>query len=251
MIATCGPFALTLIACLAAPPASREERHEWYIERYEWITEQYGSADPWPADRRLRKEWEGTVNALTTVVSTTDSELARECAIERLTDMRAEAAVWTLIQHVTLRGPGVLSLQEPLWRYPAALALVKIGQPAVWQILVNRLRVPASDEELSLFAAVVHGHYSFDSAVGRFHVERVIADVQKQIDGEKKPQGSPSRPATWRQNLTRLLEFYDALDRGELIPGSTERKQRTEAGGPSRPTDKRPESSVHEPGSLQ
>jgi hypothetical protein len=207
-----------------------------YRERYEWIMEQYGLADPWPADRRLRAEWEGTVNALTTVASTTDSELTRGAAIRFLGDMRAEAAVRPLIKHITSPMPREWSLQDPLRPYPAAWALAKIGQPAVREILVNRLGLAATDEELRLFAAVVHGHYSFDSAVGRFHVERVLADVQKRID-EKNPRSSPSRLAMWRQNLTRLLEFYDAIERGEPVLGSSKRKQPTEASGRSGPSE--------------
>ncbi len=188
-------------------------------ERYEWIMEQYGSANVRPADRQLQKEWEGTVNALATVVSTTDSELARQCAIERLTDMRAEAAVWALIQHVTLRGPGVLSLQEPLRRYPAALGLAEIGQPALRKILGGRLKLPATERELGLFAAVVHRHYALETAVGRFHVQHVLEEAQRQLEAEKQP---PGVLVTWEKNLKRLLELYDALDRGELVPGAPE-----------------------------
>lgn len=233
----CTLFALTAIPCLPPPAAGGEDPNGTDLKRYEWILANYAGDELQAAHRRLSKEWEATVNALATVLNKTDSESARYCAIERLMQMRAESAVRSLVKQIQFHYPGAADWRVPLSEYPAVLALVKIGQPAVWQILVNRMRVPATDEELRLFAAVVHGHYSFDSAVGRFHVERVIADVQKQIDGEKKPQGSPSRLATWRENLTRLLEFYDALDRGEPVLRSSERKEATEASGRSGPPE--------------
>ncbi len=243
-------MAMLAVACVGVAATAEEDVTPSYRARYEWILAHYTDDGLNAAHRRLSKEWEADVHALTTVVNKADSASVRYCAITLLSDMRAQAAVRSLINRVGFYYPGAADWKVPLSAYPAAFALEKIGQPAVWQILVNRMRVDVTDEELMLFAAVIHGHYSFDGAVGRFHVERVIADVQKQIDGQKRPEGSPRRLAIWRQNLTRLLEVYDALDRGEPILAMLKREQETDDGAPSVPRAKEPTNGQQGSGSL-
>ncbi len=191
-------------------------KNKYYLERYHWITEEYKSGDLAAAERRLWQEWNATDGALCGILRGTDSDETRLHVIRRLTDMRSRQAVWPLIRHVTLPGPGIVNLQEPLSEYPAAVALTKIGLPAVRAILRDWLRMPRTDQQLELSAAVVRRHYALETAVGRFHIQYMLEEANERLKHEDQPD---RRSVTWRDNLGRVLELYDAIGRGELFPG--------------------------------
>ena len=204
------------LAWLADGAAGDDEASKWGRERRRWIIEQYESSDFHGAERRLWREWESTDNALLLILSRTDSDHTRCLVVRRLADMRSKQAVLPLVKQITLEGLGIVDSQEPLTRYPAALALAKIGLPAVRMILRDWVRLPRTDEELAMLAAVVRRHYFLESAVGRFHIQHLLEEAEKQVEGEDEPLRSL---VTWRDNLGRVLELYDAIGRGELFPG--------------------------------
>ena len=216
MTAICRLCVLVPLACLADGTAGDEEASKYYMERCRWIMEQDESTDFNAAEQRLWQEWGATDHALVGLLERTDSDHTRLHAIRRLADMRSTQAVWPLARQITLEGLGILDLQEPLWRYPAALALAKIGLPAVRVILRDWLYWPRTDQELELCAAVVRRHYLLEPAVGRFHIQHMLEEANKRLEGEDQPH---IISVTWRDNLGRVLELYDAIGRGELFPG--------------------------------
>ena len=216
MIAICRVCVLLSLTWLADKAAADDEASKWGRERWLWIMEEYESGDFGAAEQRLWREWGATDRALLLILSKTDSDHTRRLVVRRLADMRSEQAVLPLVRQITLEGLGIVDLQEPLRRYPAALALAKIGLPAVRMILRDWVRMPRTDEELALVAAVVRRHYIVESAVGRFHIQHLLEEAEKQVEGEDEPLRSF---VTWRANLTRLLDLYDAIERGERFPG--------------------------------
>lgn len=215
------PIVLSTLLAAAAPtpwPAEQEANKRAH-ERYLWITEQFKTGQSGDASFILWREWEATTNALTDILDEVERG-ARIQVISLLIHMRPERAVGPLIKQITFDGSPVALRRGPLGNRPAAVALIHIGQPAVRQILHERLKFEASEEELKLFAAVVHGNYSGDAAVGRFHIEHVLADVRTQLgEGKLKPP-LDRMLGTWSENLERVLAHYDAIERGELYPSS-------------------------------
>jgi len=220
-----GPSFCILLAMPSAETSPGEEARAWGRERYRWIRETFESTaddsvlDRRRASRRISRERGAAEKALVDVLGHTDADDVKSLIIELLAEMRSERAVWPLIREIRLKHPwGPTRWQVPMDECTAARALIAIGQRSVREILENRTRMPATDDELKLFAGVVYGHYLFDSAVGRFHIQRVLDDVSAQARGEGKRKVSPDALATRQQNLTRLLEHYEAIDRGELFP---------------------------------
>lgn len=206
-----------LAASMDGTAAAEDETLKWYTERYQWVKQQFTSGNTTEAEMRLWREWEGTINALTDVLASTERR-AKVGVVSLLIHMRPERAVGPLIKQITFDGSPVALRRGPLDNRPAAVALIHIGQPAVRQILHERLKFEAGEEELKLFAAVVHGNYSGDAAVGRFHIEHVLADVRAQLGDGKLEPPLDRMFGTWSENLERVLAHYDAIERGELFP---------------------------------
>jgi hypothetical protein len=212
---TIGQFGiLLLLVSFAAGEQADDKGVNWGVQRWEWIMQQFESTDFIAADRRLWREWSMTEHTLLTILQRTDSDHTRRLIIARLGDMRSAQADLPLIKRITLEGPQLLSLDDPLVRYPAAGTLVKIGLPAVRTILRDRVGTPATEEELTLFAKVIHGHYVLENSVGRFHIESELQKAQEPPKGKLVDSSWEIR----KRNLAKLLEIYDSLDRsGQIV----------------------------------
>lgn len=87
--------------------------------------------------------------------------------------------------------------RHPLTGFPAARALVEIGEPAVPKIIARVAR-PVSQSELELFAHVLHLVYSPDRTAAL--VSRLKA-AQRQRKGRE-----------FKANLSKLIEFCETTD---------------------------------------
>jgi len=120
--------------------------------------------------------------------------LQKAFAIHLLGEWRAEEAGYLLVREIELTEPLFAFGRRPLDAYPAAQALAEIGSPAANEILV-RLRRPANDRELLLFAWVI---YLIDGKeLG--HARLTIA--------ASRPQGPVAK-----ENLSRLTELFSRIN---------------------------------------
>lgn len=207
---------VTLCVAICAPvPASDTQAGDrgdgdsgWYESRYGWVMTKATSKDAVLVQMRVLREREATANALVRLIQTSISSDRKAMAMRLLGDMRAISAVRALIMQINFRYAFVAE-RGPLADHPAALALARIGQPAVRVILLDRLRREATEEELRLFARVLHEGYALESAVGRFHVRQVLEEARNRLEDDKT---QPTSALTWERNLRRLLEFYNTLE---------------------------------------
>jgi hypothetical protein len=172
------------------------------------------------AQIRVSREYESTVNVLVYLLQKAPSDGRRRIYMDLLGEMRARHAVAPLIKQITFVYSRLLVLDwtDPLRQYPAAKALARIGEPAVHSILVERLPKAASDQELQLFAAVIREHHRLHPEVGHFRIKDHVAKLDQRLQDTSLTEWERNRTSTWRKNLARLLEFYEAIDRGELFP---------------------------------
>ena len=137
-----------------------------------------------------------------------DDYVARMHAMEILGEYRAVEAVDVLIAHLTDVHPfpvvwdrpaswdGVSrSERHPLRLYPAAFALVQIGNRSM-RPLLDRLTRPVNDDELRIMAFVI---YMIDGK------DLGLARLKLAVDG-----GEYKGPA--RDNLARLYDVYKTTD---------------------------------------
>jgi hypothetical protein len=115
-------------------------------------------------------------------------------AIQLLGEWRAEEACHLVVREIELTEPLLAFGRRPLDAYPAAQALAEIGSPAANEILV-RLRRPANDRELLLFAWVI---YLIDG---------------KEL-GQARLKIAASRPQTQiaKENLSRLMDLFNRVN---------------------------------------
>ncbi|MBC8350979.1 MAG: hypothetical protein H8E66_03275 [Planctomycetes bacterium] len=103
-----------------------------------------------------------------------------------LGDIAASEAAEDLVKIVAFT-PALGEVGEPsaLARYPAAHALARIGVPA-HSAIFKRLRQPANDDELKLFAYVLSAHAgSIDASTGQFYISRRRAHKVRSSDLRK------------------------------------------------------------------
>ena len=232
VVRVCALLAILVIGPRAVADQRAAKGRKVVSERYDWVMEQYESGRFADASQKLSREREGTHGALVGLLKGSDPhDVDYRRLIELLKDMRSKDAVLPLVRNVTV-SDGVISFNDPLWRYPAAGALAEIGQPAVRFILRDRARLPATEHELRIFAAVVYHHYA-DPPLGRCHIELMLKRAQDELDrqGERKK----TRSVTWHENLTQILEFYDAAERDKLRLGPAAGEQE-KAGAPGEKT---------------
>jgi hypothetical protein len=114
-----------------------------------------------------------------------------EVAARLLGKLGAREAVPALIMRITLPASSVGS-EELFWRPPCVDALVQIGSPAI-EGIVERVKSPATDEEMTLFAEVLRRIDGNDLAIVRVtllqkkqETEVLEKNLQKILDLLKK-----------------------------------------------------------------
>jgi len=119
--------------------------------------------------------------------------LHKAAAMWLLGEWRAEEARYLLIREIELTDPLSAFGRRPLDAYPAAQALAEIGSPAANEILV-RLRRPANDRELLLFAWVIY-----------------LTDGKELGQARLKIAASGPQTEIAKENLSRLTQFYSSI----------------------------------------
>ncbi len=120
-------------------------------------------------------------------------------AIRLLGEYRAVGALDCLVENLDFCPNIGFSEYNPLTRYPAAEALVQIGQPAIPKIY-SRCGLPMAEEEVALCAWVVYMMHREDHRdVGLF-----------QLEHQKKK--ADVRGGQRAENLNRIIEFYRQID---------------------------------------
>ncbi len=144
---------------------------------------------------------------LTLAASRDDSPAAKSAkqdAVLLLGHWRAAEAVDLLVKDITYSPPWVvLRMNNPLSLYPAATALVEIGQPAP-RAIIDRLVTPVSAEELKLFAFVLCGIDGKKLALARLEIELAKAAE----DAPKSPRYAKPK----MENLARLISVIQTTD---------------------------------------
>lgn len=137
----------------------------------------------------LRAARDQVVNGLVTKLERTPEEawehFAKYDAIRVLASYRAPEAAKVLVAEATfvMRDVGI-SERHPLQIHTAAYALTKIGLPA-YDAIFRRLILPATEEELRIFAYVLCAHDGrLDTQFGRFLIQRARRndDVMEQVE---------------------------------------------------------------------
>lgn len=165
----------------------------------------------------LQTEREATIWALIDLASSSEEDIksqdVKHRAMELLGKYRAVEACSVLIRQIEFYPPHLLISQDPLYRYPAAVALDAIGEPAIRRILTARMGSAASDTELKIFAYLVWCHYApqHEQEVGMFRMERLLerekAERKKYAKTHRLDLGRSIR----EKNLSRLIEIYKAI----------------------------------------
>jgi PBS lyase HEAT-like repeat len=163
------------------------------------------------------------ISALIESVRNGDNEWERTRAMGLLGQYRAVEAVPVLIENLDCP-PGMVSGAGygPFEYYPAALAILKIGDPAVQEILLHTLAGPVSDRHLKVFAYVIWYHYSpvGEQEVGLFRLRRLLAEEKRKVKESQDRYGG-SGPSVRERNLARLVDLYEQIrpnDRSNYPP---------------------------------
>lgn len=152
-----------------------------------------------------------------TLRSVNQASWERTTAIRLLGKYRAVEAAPVLIENLDC--PPVMVSGEgfgPFQHYPAARALVEIGEPAVQHILLNTLGRPVSDRHLKVYAYVIWQHHSpmDEQEVGLFRLQRLLAEEKRKVKQSHERYGG-SGPSEREKNLTRLIEIYRKIQEGD------------------------------------
>ena len=179
------------------------------------------SADERLAARlQLLAERRATIDFLTKLAGDPSSDIhidnARGPAIQLLGKLRASEASEFLVEHVLDQPPGTNVILEdfPLNGFPAARALLEIGEPGVRTILSLRKGNAISDEELLLFAWIIRLHYGpmREEDVGLYRLRRLLEKENAERKAYAEKRGGEFRPSTRAVNLARLIEVYERIE---------------------------------------
>jgi hypothetical protein len=119
----------------------------------------------------------------------------KELAIDLLGEYRSDEAVGPLVREIDFAPPGISLDESPLNSYPAARALIRIGEPSVQEILAY-IHPDVGEKAMKLYARVIR---QVDGAeAGRFRIQKALAG---NITGGKKAA------------LEQLLRVYDKNER--------------------------------------
>jgi hypothetical protein len=209
----------------------RGESRDLEIERrYQTMLEQLTSRDVYArrhAWTRLRREWSLPIWVLSTIadprgrpelMSDLPPEVARELrreAIEMLGEYRAAEASDFLARNVALKLPAQYgSTSSPFYDYPAAQAIVQVGERAVRALLFGGLGVHRSHEELKLIAYVISYYYAPEDEqdVGLYRLQRLLERAERERAERSERTGQPPpAPSVREKNLRALIEIYKSI----------------------------------------
>ena len=166
---------------------------------------------------RLLPQREETVSLLMVVLSHWQSypngESAKLRAIELLGEYRAAEAAGLLVDEIDWPGADFVRFPDPLGPYPAAKAILRIGDPAIREILESRMGQQATDQEFKLFAYVLWYHYAAsDQEVGLFRMQRLLERWKAERARHAEKTGTDRGPDLREQNLARLIETYQTIN---------------------------------------
>jgi hypothetical protein len=132
-------------------------------------------------------------------------------AIELLGEYRASEAVRVLVEEIEC--PCQFdSFPNFFFGYASPKALLKIGEPAIKEILTRRMARPVSQKQLKIFAYVVWLHYGVEEEVGLFRMRRLLEKEKASRMEEAEKRGQELGPSTKEENLARLIEVYHAIN---------------------------------------
>ncbi|NCO40083.1 MAG: hypothetical protein GW892_15385 [Armatimonadetes bacterium] len=144
---------------------------------------------------QLVRQRAGVVTALIGLADSTGCpegfSSTRELAVMLLGDIRATEATPVLIKHIAFRPQRVRFDPSPLGEYPCAEALVKIGEPAVQELLRDYSETPRKGT-LALHVLVTQ-MVEGDQEIGALRIRKALKDA---VGGRK-------------QYLEALLKLYE------------------------------------------
>ena len=137
-------------------------------------------------------------------------------AIETLAELRARQARQLVVARLCARHPSIrFSALSPFTYYPAAQAIVEIGEPAI-QELFGALGVGQrrSNEELKLIAYVFWHYYTpqEEQEVGLYRLKHRLKQMQTRRAESAKLTGRAIAPSLREENLARLIEIYQKIN---------------------------------------
>jgi hypothetical protein len=166
---------------------------------------------------RLQHERAGTISALMSLVASPapdwEGKELKHKAIGLLGEYRAVQACGVLLREAEFHPPDVLLSHHPLFRYPAAVALTKIGEPGIPEILVSEMNRILGDKRLKIYAYILWCHYGQnEKEVGLFRIKHQLGHVRKTQEGFTERFGRNDSMLKRRENnLERLLEIYQRI----------------------------------------
>jgi hypothetical protein len=160
---------------------------------------------------RFIPERERAINELMEIVRS-DKGGERALAVEMLGQYRAAEAAELLVEHIECPPVPFASFPDPFFHYPAAKALMRIGEPGIQAILATGLNHPASDKKLKIFAYVLWHYYRpmNEQEVGLYRLERWLKRAE-QLRIESGRRYGTSGASQREKNLIRLIELYKTI----------------------------------------
>ena len=143
----------------------------------------------------------------------------RRNAIEGLADFRAVNAHNFVVREMTLKlPPDFLSERSPYEDYPAAQAILDVGEPAIQTMLSAGLGRPPADDELKLIAYILWHYYApqNEQDVGLYRLQRLLERTERQRAQSSNRTGRARAPSMRETNLHALIETYKSIQPGNF-----------------------------------
>ena len=229
-----GNVLVLVVAILATWPLCADERAESrdseIQRRYDTLLEQLTSRDVEArahAWARLKPQRDLTVSVLQRIADPGGrpdlmrdllpevAQSLRRRAIEALGELRAVEAKDFLVGHMTVTlPPDAASEYSPFEDYPAAQAIVRVGEPAIQTMLFAGVGRSHSDEQLKLIAYVLWHYYApqDEQDVGLFRIERLLEREKAEWEKYAKTRGLELGPSVRQSNLSRLIDMYNTIN---------------------------------------
>ena len=151
------------------------------------------AADKTTSDRRRLVSELLTLAQQTSAAS--EKQGTKELAIGLLGEYRAEEAAAVLVREIEFAPPSISLDESPLNRYPAARALIRIGEPSVQEIMAY-VHPEVGEKAMKLYAQVIRQVEGAEE--GRFRISHAL---EGNLTGGKKAA------------LEQLLRVYDKNER--------------------------------------
>ena len=206
--------ALCLLVLFGVAAARRPSISESRIA----LLEQLRSRDAVPreaARQQLIAERSRTIESLLELARSNEDEAyiqrsARQKAFELLGRYRAQEARQFLIDEIEYTWADVSPDDfNALLYYPAARALVEIGDAAGPELLMVRMGRPVTDRELKIHAYVIR--LDCGEEVGLLRIQRTLEQCGKEREEYAKRRGIEFDVSIREKNLSRLIEIYKAI----------------------------------------